>query len=105
MGVGDFEMDLATLTVAVPGEADPNVVIFGVVEVPDELHLRPAVERRQISPDRLTVVARLRPREALLTVVHVVTVTAVGVPERQALPVTGRRCWRRTLCRMTQTID
>lgn len=94
-------MDPALLTVAVPGEPDPNVVIFGVVEVPDELHLRPAVERCQISPDRLTVMARLRPREALLAVVHVVTVAAVGVPERQAHPVTWRRCWRWTLWKMS----
>lgn len=46
----------AVLTVAVPGEADPQVVIFGVVEVPDELHLCPAVKRRQLSSNGQTVV-------------------------------------------------
>lgn len=105
MDGSDVEVDAAMLTVAVPGEADPNVVIFGVVQVPDELHLRPAVERRQISPDGLAVVPRIRPREALLAVVHVVTVTAVGVPERQTHPVTGGRCRRGTLCKVTRTID
>lgn len=35
------------LTVAVPGEADPQVVMPGAVEVSDELYLGSAVHRRQ----------------------------------------------------------
>lgn len=34
------------LTVVVPGEADPQVVVPGAVEVSDELHLGSAVHRR-----------------------------------------------------------
>lgn len=34
------------LTVVVPGEADPQVVMPGAVEVSDELHLGSAVHRR-----------------------------------------------------------
>lgn len=57
MGLSNTEMVPAMLTVAVPGEADPKVVIFGVVEVPHELHLCPAVKRRQLpSSYRQTVV-------------------------------------------------
>lgn len=89
------------LTVAVPGEADPKVVIFGVVEVPDELHLCPAVERRQLSSsDRRAVVSRIWPRKTLLAVDHEVAVMTVGDPERVTHPVTGGGCWWRTLCKM-----
>lgn len=89
---------LSTLTVAVPGEADPDVVIIGVVEVPDELRLRSAVNRCQIRPERLTVVSGVRPGEPLLAVVNVVAVVAVRLPERQTLPVTRDRSRRRILC-------
>lgn len=93
------------LTVAVPGEADPEVVVFGVVQVPHELHLRPAVKRRQLSSaDRQAVVPRVRPGEALLAVDHQVAETAVGDPERVAHPVTGGRCGWWTLCEMAQTL-
>lgn len=92
---------MATLTVVVPGEADPDVVIFGVVEVPDELHLRSAVNRCQVSPDGLTVVSGVRPRVTLLAVVHVVTVAAVGHPEGKTHPTAGGRGWRWFLCEVT----
>lgn len=38
------------LTVIVPGEANPDVVVFGVVHVPDELQFRSAVNGDQIGP-------------------------------------------------------
>lgn len=102
MGLSNTEMVPAMLTVAVPGEADPKVVIFGVVEVPNELHLCPAVERRQLpSSYRQTVVSWIWPRKTLLTVDHEVTVTAVGDPGRVTHPVTGGRCWWWTLYKMT----
>lgn len=97
-GLSNTEMVPAMLTVAVPGEADPKVVIFGVVEVPDKLHLCSAVKRRQLSSSyRQTVVSRIWPGKALLTVDHEVTVAAVGHPERVTHPVTGGRCWWWTL--------
>lgn len=93
------------LTVAVPGEADPEVVVFGVVEVPHELHLRPAVKGRQLSSsDGQAVVSRVWPGEALLAVDHQVAVTAVGDPERVAHPVTGGGCGWWTLCEMAQRL-
>lgn len=89
------------LTVAVPGEADLKFVIFGVVEGPDELHLGPAVKRCQLSSShRQTVVSRIWPSKALLTVDHEVTVAAIGDPERVPHPVTGGRCWWWTLCKI-----
>lgn len=88
---------LSTLTVAVPGEADPHVVIFGGVEVPDELHLGPAVDGHQVGPERLAVVSGVRPGVTLQAAVHGVTVAAVGDPERQTLPVAGGRSRRRFL--------
>lgn len=85
----------STLTAAVPGEADPEVVTFGDVEASDELHLRSAVDGRQICVGRLAVMSGVGPREALWTVVHMVTVATVGKPERQTLSVTGGRSgWR-----------
>lgn len=92
---------LSALTVVVPGESDPDVVFFGVVEVPDELHFRPAVNRRQLPPDGLTVVSGVRPGETLIAVVHVVTVVAVRCPERQTLPGAGVGSRRRQLCELT----
>lgn len=80
---------LFPLTVVVSGEADPQVVVLGVVEVPDELHLRSAVDGRQLSSHRLTVVSRVRPGKTLLQVVHGVTVATVRNPEWRTLPVTG----------------
>lgn len=72
-------------------------MIFGVVEVPDELHLRSAVEGHQVGLERLAVVAGVGPREALRPVVHVVIVAAVGNPEATALPVAGGGGRRRRL--------
>lgn len=84
-----------SLTVAVPGEANPQVMILGVVEVSDELHLGSAVDRRQLPVDRLAVVPRVGPGETLLAVVHKVAVVAVGLPERDALARAGSRGgWR-----------
>lgn len=99
-----FILPLSTskLTVVVPGEADPDVVIFGVVEVPDELDLCSAVDGGQVPPDRLAVVSRVRPGETLLTVVHVVTVAAVGEPEGRTLPITGSWSRWRFLWETTQ---
>lgn len=71
-------MSISTLTVVVPGEADPDVVTSGVVEAPDELHLRSAVDGHQLCLGRLAVESGVRPRETLLTVVHIVTVAAIG---------------------------
>lgn len=85
------------LTVVVPGEADPQVVVLGVVEVPDELHLGPAVNGRQLPLDGLTVMLGLRPGETLLAVVREVAVVAVGHPERQTHPGAGGRGGRRRL--------
>lgn len=85
------------LTVVVPGEADPQVVILGVVEVSDELHLGSAVDRRQLPVDRLAVVSRVGPGETLLAVVRIVAVVAVGLPERDALARAGGRGGRRLL--------
>lgn len=85
------------LTVVVPGEADPQVVVLGVVEVPDELHLGPAVNGRQLPPDGLAVVLGLRPGETLLAVVCEVAVVTVGHPERQTHPGAGSRGGRRRL--------
>lgn len=85
------------LTVVVPGEADPQVVVLGVVEVPDELHLGPAVNGRQLPPDRLAVVSGLGPGETLLAVVREVAVVTVGRPERQTHPSAGGRGGRRLL--------
>lgn len=82
---------------AVPGEADPQVVVPGVVETPDELHLGSAVERRQLRPHGLAVVPGVGPGEALLLVVDVVAVLAVGHRERQAHPVAGGVGGRRGL--------
>ncbi|KAF3849176.1 hypothetical protein F7725_015673 [Dissostichus mawsoni] len=56
--------------VAVPSEADPYVVILGVIEVPDELHLRSTVERQQVCLVGLAVVQGVRPGDTLLLVVH-----------------------------------
>lgn len=101
LGSNRTDVHLSALTVVVPGEADPDVVFFGVVKVPDELNFRPAVNRRQLPPDGLTVVSGVRPREALIAVVHVVAVVAVRCPERQALPSAGVGSRRRRLCGLT----
>lgn len=85
------------LTVFVPGEADPDVVVFGVVHVSDELQLCSAVNGDQLGPGRLAVVSGIWPGEALLLVVHVVTVAAVGNPELQTVPITGTGSWWRFL--------
>lgn len=87
-----------TLTVPVPGESDPDIVVFGVVEVPDELHLGSAVDGGQLRLGCLAVVSGVWPGEALLTVVHKVAVAAVGGKERQTLPITRDGSWRRCLC-------
>lgn len=99
---GNISIIVLRLTVAVPGESDPDVVVFGVVEVPDELHLGSAVDGDHLPPGRLAVVSRVRPGEALLTVVHKVAVAAVRDPERQTLPVTGGGSRRRCLCEKTK---
>lgn len=56
---------ISTLTVIVSGEANPDVVIFGGVEVPDELHIRSGVDGHQLPVGFLAVVAGVRPRVAL----------------------------------------
>lgn len=89
---------VSTLTVAVPSEADPYVVILGVIEVPDELHLRSAVERQQVCIGGLAVMQGVRPGETLLLVVHKVTVAAIWYPVGQTLPITRGRGRRRFLC-------
>lgn len=57
----------------------------GLVELSDELHLGPAVNRRQLPVEGLAVVSRVGPGEPLLEVVHQVAVVAVGLKERDAL--------------------
>lgn len=74
-------LSISTLTVVVPREADPDVVIFGVVHVPDELHICSLVDGHQLCPVWLAVVLGVWPRETLLPVVHIVTVAAVGHPK------------------------
>lgn len=72
-------------------------MVLGVVEVPDELHLGPAVNGRQLPPDGLAVVSGLWPGETLLAVVHRVAVVTVGHPKRQTHPGAGGRGGRRCL--------
>ena len=70
------------------------MVIFGVVEVPEKLHLSSAVDGHQVCLGRLAVDSGIWPREALVAVVHVVTIAAVGDPHWQTFPITrGGRGW------------
>lgn len=79
------------LTVAVPCKANPDVVMFGEVEVLEELHLCSAVKGDQLHFARLAVVFRVRPRETNLPVVHKVTVAAIGDRETQTHPIARSR--------------
>lgn len=81
-------LSIFKLTVVIPSKANPEVHIFAVVEALDEFHLCSAVNGDQRHPGCLAVVFRVRPREADLTAVHIVTVLAIGYRKLQTLPIT-----------------
>lgn len=82
-------LSICKLTVVIPGKANPEVHIFAVVEALEEFYLCSAVNGDQLHPACLAVVFRVRPREADLTTVHIVTVLAIGYRKALTHPITG----------------
>lgn len=88
-------LSICKLTVVIPGKANPEVHIFAVVEALEEFYLCSAVNGDQLHPACLAVVFRVRPREADITTVHIVTVLAIGYRKALTHPITrGGSGWR-----------
>lgn len=88
-------LSICKLTVVIPGKANPEVHIFAVVEALEEFYLCSAVNGDQLHPACLAVVFRVRPREADITTVHIVTVLPIGYRKALTHPITrGGSGWR-----------